>query len=481
MRPEEPRPQPPGAAPGVAPTLTVYALHALGSSGAEFRAVADALGTDIRLVPIDLPGFGDARDEPGRTVSEMADAAIARIHRDGAPRWLLLGHSMGGKVASVIARRALDGHDPVFGLAGVVLLAASPPTPEPMSEDKRDEMTGWADDGALSEAQARAFIEANAAVPLCRECDARAIDDLRRAAPSAWVHWLEHGSREDVSPTVGTLDIPALILAGEDDDDLGADAQPHLHGSVYPRARFVRLRETGHLIPQERPGIVATAIAALRDEIDAHAPVIPADWAHLIASPAVAPRVRSTLAHRAIADDPAYRPRALTAPQLDTLRRLADLVVPQPARGAEAGDGGRIDLAARVDAQLADGEGDGWRPADLPPDAVAAGLALDALAGVDLDADLVDALVGGRLAPAGSPLSPAQLQAWAEDARVDLVRHWLAHPASLARTGNDSFATRGVPEPRGFTVLAPGRREQWEPESLGALPAPLLDDGTDDS
>ncbi|MBF9336958.1 hypothetical protein G3N30_12260, partial [Microbacterium lacticum] len=111
--------------------------------------------------------------------------------------------------------------------------------------------------------------------------------------------------------------------------------------------------------------------------------------------------------------------------------------------------------------------GDGWRRADLPPDAVAAGLALDALADVNLDDDVVAALVSGRLELPGSALSPAQLQAWAEDARVDLVRHWLAHPASLARTGNDSFATRGFPEPRGFTMLAAGLREAWEPGGLG--------------
>lgn len=141
--------------------LTVYALHALGGSAAEFRPVAAALRPGIRLVPIDLPGFGDAVDLPGYTVAEMADVVIDRIRRDDSAhggRWLLLGHSMGGKVASVVARRALAGDDPVFGFAGVVLVAASPPTPEPMSEDKRAEMIGWARDGWLGENEARAFV-----------------------------------------------------------------------------------------------------------------------------------------------------------------------------------------------------------------------------------------------------------------------------------------------------------------------------------
>jgi hypothetical protein len=49
------------------------------------------------------------------------------------------------------------------------------------------------------------------------------------------------------------------------------------------------------------------------------------------------------------------------------------------------------------------------------------------------------------------------------------VRHWLAHPASLARTGNDTFATRGIggADRPGFTVLGAGRRADWEPGDLG--------------
>lgn len=455
--------------------LTVYALHALGGSGAAFAPVADELAgfRGIRIVTLDLPGFGDEAAATGYDVAAMADHVIARIRRDGAARWALLGHSMGGKVASVVARRALAGDDPVFGLAGVVLLAASPPVPEPMGDDKRAEMIGWARSGGVDTARARAFIDDNTARPLPPALDAQAVSDLRRAVPDAWAHWFERGSREDVSGLVGVLDVPAVIVAGAGDADLGADAQPRLHGAVYPRARFVRLPETGHLVPQERPREVAAAIAALRDEIDAHSPAVPEEWARLIAGPTVAPRVRATLAARAIPDDPDYRPRVLTAAQLATLRRFADLVVPQPGSG-------RIDLAARLDRQLAASEGDGWRPASLPPDAVAARLALDALALVGLDAGAVAALRAGELDIAASALSPAQLQAWAEDATVDLARHWLAHPASLARTGNDSFATRGgdgsgLPA-RGFTALGAGARDAWEPAGLGAVrntaPAP---------
>lgn len=449
--------------------ITVYALHALGGSGASFDAVASRLGDDVRLVTIDLPGFGDAASLPGRTVTEMADHVLARIHRDGSSRWLILGHSMGGKVASVVARRAVAGADPVFGFAGVVLLAGSPPTPEPMPDDKRAEMLGWLDGPGLG-AHAQEFVDANTGRPLAAPAQEHALADVSRTDPDAWRSWMTEGSREDVSALVGVVDAPAVILAGEDDADLGADAQPRLHGAVYPRARFVRLPGTGHFVPQERPDDVVAAITALCAAIADNAPVVPPEWARLIASTAVEPRVRAALAARAVADDPAYAPRAVTAAQLATLRALADIVVPQPAGPGE----GRIDLAARYDRQLAAGEGDGWRPAALPPDAVASGLALDALAAAVAQGQttsLVEKIIAGECEPADSALPPAQLQAWFEDVRVDLIRHWLAHPASLARTGNDAFATRGIPDPRGFAVLGAGLRAPWEPDELGAAVA----------
>lgn len=459
--------------------FTVYFLHALGGSGTSFRGVGDRLGDDIRTVTIDLPGFGDAVRVPGYTVAEMADHVLARIAQDAAPRWLIAGHSMGGKVASLVARRAIAGDDPVFGLAGVVLLAGSPPSPEPLPDDKRREMLEWVARGPLDDAAARRFVDDNTARPLPGAADAAAIADVLRTEPAAWRHWLTDGSREDLTGTVGVLDVPAVILAGTEDADLGADAQRALHGVVYPRARLVRLPDTGHFVPQERPDEVAAEITRLCAEIDASSPTVPADWARLLAAPGIEPRVRAALAARAIADDPAYAPRALTPAQLGTLRALADVVVPQGPQ-SQTEHHGTIDLAARVDRQLAAGGGDGWRPADLPPDVEAARLALDAVAdSVARDAPAaVRALIAGELdAPDSRPdslLDAAGLRAWFDDARVDLVRQWLAHPASLARTGNDAYATRGASAlaagdaPRGFAVLGADLRAPWEPPDLGA-------------
>ncbi|WP_368499044.1 alpha/beta fold hydrolase [Herbiconiux sp. A18JL235] len=451
----EPTPVPASSVP-----VLVY-LHALGSSHRAADELAARFGDSFETLAVDLPGFGSAAHLGAATVDEMAGFVIDRIADRAPTRWLLVGHSMGGKIATIVASRVLDGTAPLFGLAGVVLLAASPPAPEPMDEERRDEMLDWVTGAAISHDDARTFVDANVGAALPARSDALALGDVTVSSPEAWSAWLERGSLEDWSSNVGTLDMPALIVSGGADGDLGAEAQRELNGPVYPSARFETLAGAGHLLPWERPAEVAALVTTFADSVALAGPEVPAATAALIASSRTSSRTRGILARRALADDPAYQPAVLTPGALHTLRAIADRVVPQqhPA----------IDLAARLDAQLDRGDGDGWRNAELPADPEAYARALEGLDGfADLDADEQDArlreLAEARFAPVGARLSASHLASWFEDARADLVRLWLAHPASLARVGFDGFATGGDgPRKTGFRILSAGTREPWEP------------------
>jgi pimeloyl-ACP methyl ester carboxylesterase len=173
---------------------------------------------------------------------------------DPAP-WLVVGHSMGGKIATITAAQA------PAGLAGVVLVAASPPSPEPMDEARRAEMLGWFEGGAASEAQARKFVSANTARALPQPLAAQAIADVRRSAPAAWRGWLNEGAREDWVARAGVIDTPALIVAGAEDGDLGEDAQRRLNAPHYTHPRVERVANAAHLIPYEQPQALAALIA----------------------------------------------------------------------------------------------------------------------------------------------------------------------------------------------------------------------------
>ncbi|WIE76950.1 alpha/beta hydrolase [Curtobacterium sp. MCSS17_007] len=443
-------------------TATAFCLHALGSSSEEFALLRSELAGDLDLVGIDLPGFGRSPASGGTTVEEMAVLVERAIGASGATEWALIGHSMGGKVATVVADRTVSGANGLFGLRAVVLLAASPLAPEPMAEERRTAMLAWAEDGAVGPHHAAEFVDANTAEVLPPDRYEQAVQDVQRTDPRAWRDWLLRGSREDWSTTAEPNPVPALVLAGAEDGDLAADAQRRLTLPHWSAAELHEVAGAAHLLPWERPVEVAALVRGFWARRIAHGPVVPAGNARVIASPRVSARTRGVLAVRALADDPAATPGALSPRQLDTLRAVARIVVPQPGER-------EVDLALRVDTQLAAGRGDGWRGDGMPTDLEAYRGALDALARVteaDLPAVFED-VAAGRYRADG-PLDADQLRTWAEDASVDLVKQWLAHPATMSEIDYDGFANGGDGvRKQGFQLLGAGQREAWEPEGAG--------------
>jgi pimeloyl-ACP methyl ester carboxylesterase len=311
-----------------------------------FDDVAAELGDRFEVVAIALPGFGDAPSADGLTVDDMVEHVTRRIRRHGSSRFALVGHSMGGKIATLVAARAFAGEGNVFGLAGVVLLAGSPPSPEPMPDEQRERMQAWAreglaGDGHISADAAREFVDSNVGGALSPEADARAIDDVRRSSAEAWLAWFDRGSREDREtetrilngshPELSGRPMPALIVAGGADGPLGEGGQRDTNAHVYPGASVEVLPGAGHLLPLERPREVAALIRRFWDDLAGRGPSVSRDFGRVIASSRTSIQTRAILARRAVADDPGYEPRILSPDQLATLRLVADRVIPRAA------------------------------------------------------------------------------------------------------------------------------------------------------
>lgn len=451
----------------------LFGLHYLGGSGRAWDPVFRRLD-GFRCVAVDLPGFGDAAGIRGYTVAEMADHVASVVRAAGARRWALLGHSMGAKVAAVLARRAEDGEGGLAGLTRLVLLAGSPPGPEPMQESQRQTMLGWfTGDPASSRAEAQGYVSQNVGSPLDAASNEAAVADVLRTSRDAWAAWLGQGSREDWSARVGVLRTPALLVAGAEDGELCADAQRRHMAPHFATVRVVTLSGAGHLLPLERPDELARLIAG-----EVPGPMLGVAYRAFIESSRVSRQTRETLLARAQPDDPAYRSTALTMDQLATLRTVLDRVLPQTGPV-------RIDLGARIDAMLAAGQGDGWRFAALPPDAEAYRAALRTLGAhgfAALDVHRQDEalrLIAAGGLPDRTPAEPGlldaeQMRLWFEDLRADAVRLYVGHPATLARMGYSGIGNGGDgPRLSGFTAVGAGMREAWEPEVFanGETPA----------
>ena len=457
---------------GLVPTL--FCLHYLGGSANEWAHVAERLNGRFRVVALDLPGFGDAAEASGYSVDQMAETIARSISAHAPQRWMLAGHSMGAKVAAAIARRAEDGDPGLAGLVGIAMIAGSPPSPEPMKDEDRETMLGWFSDGPqTSRSQAETYVSKNGGPNLPADSAGAAVADILRMNRAAWIAWLESGSREDWSDRIGVLKTPALVISGADDENLGPEAQRRLMLPHLANPRSATLAAAKHLLPLENPGDVARLI-------DEHERVI--GYHTLIASTRVSRGTREALESRAAPDDPdpASASTTLDAKALATLRAVIDCVVPQINEVA-------IDLAARIDRQLALGTGDGWRFADLPGDRDAYRMALQTLdaasnarngcdfGALDTDrrASMLTDICDGRFEMTigddsrANGLDAAQMRLWFEDARADAVKLYVAHPDTLARLGYGGIANGGDGMPKsGFARIGVGEREAWEPTAF---------------
>ncbi|CEE27653.1 alpha/beta fold hydrolase [Xanthomonas citri pv. citri] len=126
---------------------TLFFLHALGASRHEWSHVIAQLGTRFDCIALDIPGFGDAPALSHCNTNALVDWFSAEVIKRQPACWFAVGHSMGGKIATLTAARARDGVAGLAGLAGVVLVAASPPAPEPMQESRRRTMLAWFETG----------------------------------------------------------------------------------------------------------------------------------------------------------------------------------------------------------------------------------------------------------------------------------------------------------------------------------------------
>jgi thioesterase domain-containing protein len=82
-----------------------------------------------------LRGFGASESLPENyAIKDYADDVADLIRALEIENYALIGHSMGGKIALALAARRPK------GLRSLILLAPSPPTPEPIKEETRGKL-----------------------------------------------------------------------------------------------------------------------------------------------------------------------------------------------------------------------------------------------------------------------------------------------------------------------------------------------------
>lgn len=229
-------------------------LHYWGGSRRTWIPVLQRLDPGQGFVAYDQRGWGDSTSVPGPyDLEQLADDAQRVVDALGHPSYVLVGHSMGGKVAQMLAARK------PAGLRGVVLVAPAPPAPIGVTEQVQETVSHAYDN---EEAVLRSIDLMLTRGGLTPELRRQVVEDSLRGGDEARLEWPRQGLVQDVSAGVSAIEVPVLVLAGSHDKvDPPTVLADHLLPLI-PTATLTVLKDTGHLSPVEVPDQVAAHIGA---------------------------------------------------------------------------------------------------------------------------------------------------------------------------------------------------------------------------
>lgn len=242
-------------------------VHGFPLNHRMWRAQIEALANRHRVIAPDLRGFGESGLPDDKvTMDQFADdlAGLLGALEVGEPV-VFCGLSMGGYIAWRFWQRHRA------RLRGLILCdtRAAADTPEAAANRlaTADRVLREGPSPVLqamlpklvAESMAKAGPEVVEALrQMILSCDPRGIAAASRGM----------AERPDMTPLLGQIDCPTLVLVGQQDVISSAPEMRALAEAI-PGAKFVEISQAGHMSPMENPGEVNAAIGAFLAELDA--------------------------------------------------------------------------------------------------------------------------------------------------------------------------------------------------------------------
>ena len=214
-----------------------------------------------RVIAPDLRGFGETPVPP--EPFGHADDVVALLDHCGVDRAVLVGSSMGGRVALEMAVTHQD------RMTALVLLCAGH---RDLPDSAASEAFEAEEDRLLEARDVEGAVALNVETwlgPSADEDTRALVRDMQRRAFEVQLaaDQLDPGPellRVDIDPA--RVDVPTLVVGGELDMDVFRDGARHL-ADVIPDARLTMLPWAGHLPSLERPDDVTPLISAFLAEV----------------------------------------------------------------------------------------------------------------------------------------------------------------------------------------------------------------------
>ena len=227
----------------------VVFLHAFPLNRTMWAPQTSALAAEWRCLTIDARGFGESPAVAPFAMDRYADDVIAVLDHSGIAHATIVGISLGGYVAFALWRRA-SGRVRALVLADTRATADSPETIE-----RRRELIALARSDGVSAVADRQLIGLLGKTTRERRPEvaatARVISE--NATVDGIVGALEAMiARPDSTPTLETITVPTLFIAGEEDVLTPPKEARAMHAAVLG-SRLEILSRAGHLSNLEAP------------------------------------------------------------------------------------------------------------------------------------------------------------------------------------------------------------------------------------
>ena len=236
----------------------VAILHGLFGSGRNWRSVAQHLAARHRVLSFDLRNHGGSPWADGMSYGEMVEDLRVSLRAHGIERAALLGHSMGGKVAMLMALL----HS---GLVDRLVLVDIAPAANPPSLLAYIHAMRGVDFRGVTR-RGEADLQLAEAVPDPAE---RGFLLQNLVIGQNGAHWrlnleaIERGFSE----IVGFPDLPAgtvypgraLFISGARSNYIQPEHEPSIR-HLFPQARITRIEGAGHWVHAEQPQAFLQAI-----------------------------------------------------------------------------------------------------------------------------------------------------------------------------------------------------------------------------
>jgi 3-oxoadipate enol-lactonase len=222
--------------------LPIVFLHGVGSDKSVWHPQLDHFGKSRRALAFDYPGYGDSDPaSKGTTRDDYAAAIFAAMTELGITRAHICGLSLGGVVAM-----AMHYADP-RRCASLILADTFAVHPDGRGIYERS-VAGSADMRSLAEARVD-FLLAQPADP---EVRSEVIETMSRIDPAAYCIGAEAVWLADQRERVAAIDVPTLILVGDEDKPTPPALSEELHALI-PHSRLEIIEAAGHLSNLEKP------------------------------------------------------------------------------------------------------------------------------------------------------------------------------------------------------------------------------------